>query len=410
MNGGYNILNIGQALKIAIGSISSSKLRSSLTTLGIIIGVAAVIANVSLGASFSQYFEDEIGAAGDNFIVIYSNDVNIFYDNQLKVLENTPGIVGVSPVLQQVATVKYGSSERSIEIFGATEDYEQIGNINLESGNFISDNDRYVAVLGSEIANDKFERDISNRNSIDITFRRNDGTERTETFKVKGITEDRDPSFVGGGPNPEERIFIPISIMQEMLDKDAYGGFALTASSLENIREISDNVDKRLARSLGVPERELENEDVKPYSIFNQAEILDQVGQISSALSALLISVALISLVVGSIGIMNIMLVTVTERTREIGLMKAVGYTYYDVLTLFIVESIVVGLFGGLLGTIVGVLGAYGANTFLDLPNVFPMELIMIGIGVAVFVGLIAGVYPASKAAKMDPVDALRYE
>ncbi|MFP4654568.1 MAG: ABC transporter permease, partial [Methanohalobium sp.] len=92
------------------------------------------------------------------------------------------------------------------------------------------------------------------------------------------------------------------------------------------------------------------------------------------------------------------------------GLMKAVGYTYYDVLTLFIVESIVVGLFGGLLGTIVGILGAYGANTFLDLPNVFPMELIMIGIVVAVLVGLIAGVYPASKAAKMDPVEALRYE
>jgi putative ABC transport system permease protein len=198
--------------------------------------------------------------------------------------------------------------------------------------------------------------------------------------------------------------------MQDMLNREDYGGFALTASSLENIREISDEVDKRLARSLGVPERQLDNEDVKPYTIFNQAEILDQVGQISAALSALLISVALISLVVGSIGIMNIMLVTVTERTREIGLMKAVGYTYYDVLILFIVESVVIGLFGGIIGTIVGILGAYGANTFLDLPNVFPVELIIIGFGVAVLVGVIAGVYPASKAARMDPVEALRYE
>ncbi|ADI74818.1 protein of unknown function DUF214 [Methanohalobium evestigatum Z-7303] len=398
------------AFKIAVGSISSSKLRSMLTTLGIVIGVAAVIANVSLGASFSQFFEDEIGAAGDNFIVIFSNDVNLFYDNQFDLLKSTPGIVGVSPVIQKPATVEYGSSERSIEIFGTTEDYKRIGNINLESGNFLSDNDKYVAVLGYEIANDKFDRDISNRNSIDITFRRNDGTERTETFRVKGITEDRDPSFVGGGPNPEERIFIPMSTMQDMLNREDYGGFALTASSLENIREISDDVDKRLARSLGVPERQLDNEDVKPYTIFNQAEILDQVGQISAALSALLISVALISLVVGSIGIMNIMLVTVTERTREIGLMKSVGYTYYDVLILFIVESVVIGLFGGIIGTTVGILGAYGANTFLDLPNVFPVELIIIGFGVAVLVGVIAGVYPASKAAKMDPVEALRYE
>ncbi|WP_292484455.1 ABC transporter permease [Methanohalobium sp.] len=398
------------AFKIAVGSISSSKLRSMLTTLGIVIGVAAVIANVSLGASFSQFFEDEIGASGDNFIVIFSNDVNVFSDNQFDLLRNTPGIVGASPVIQKPATVEYGSSERSIEMFGTTEGYERVGNINLESGNFLSDNDRYVAVLGYEIANGKFDRDISNRNSIDITFRRNDGTERTETFRVKGITEDRDPSFVGGGPNPEERIFIPISTMQDMLNREDYGGFALTASSLENIREISDDVDKRLARSLGVPERQLDNEDVKPYTIFNQAEILDQVGQISAGLSALLISVALISLVVGSIGIMNIMLVTVTERTREIGLMKAVGYTYYDVLILFIVESVVIGLFGGIIGTIMGLLGAYGANTFLDLPNVFPVELIIIGFGVAVLVGVIAGVYPASKAAKMDPVEALRYE
>ncbi|HML26123.1 MAG TPA: FtsX-like permease family protein, partial [Methanomethylovorans sp.] len=168
--------------------------------------------------------------------------------------------------------------------------------------------------------------------------------------------------------------------------------------------------DVRLARNLGVSSRELENDDTKPYMMFDQLDALEQTNQVSTALTSLLTSVALISLIVGSIGIMNIMLVTVTERTREIGLMKSLGYTRKDILTLFLIESTILSLIGGICGTALGIGVAVIANYFLDLPNVFPVSQIIIGFIVSIFVGLLAGIYPANKAARMDPVEAFRHE
>lgn len=183
------------------------------------------------------------------------------------------------------------------------------------------------------------------------------------------------------------------------------------SDSLEDVEEVSDEVDERLARNFGVSSRDLDDEDAKPYSIFNQADVLEQINQLSDTLRNFLVAVALISLLVGSIGIMNIMLVTVTERTREIGIMKALGFSSTDILVLFIVESIILSLFGGLLGLIVGIGGgAYAVTTALDLPFLYPHYIFEAGILVAVIVGVSAGVYPANKAAKLTPVDALRYE
>jgi putative ABC transport system permease protein len=144
--------------------------------------------------------------------------------------------------------------------------------------------------------------------------------------------------------------------------------------------------------------------------MFDQIDALEQTDQVSTALTSLLTSVALISLIVGSIGIMNIMLVTVTERTREIGLMKSLGYTRKDILTLFLIESTILSLLGGICGTVMGIGVAFIANHFLDLPNVFPVNQILIGFIVSIMVGLVAGIYPANKAARMDPVEAFRHE
>ncbi len=395
---------------MAIASIGSSKLRSALTTLGIVIGVAAVIANVSLGASFSQYFTEEIGSVGNNFIIIQGKTANLFHDSELDIVKNTPGIVGVSPLSQEVAQVKYISTTRQIEVQGVSEDYEGVANIQMESGTFIDDKDKYMAVLGHDVAYEKFDRKISDKNTIELTFTRADGKTITQQFKVKGIVANPETTFVQSGIEPDVRIFIPIATMNEIMGEDYYWGFFAAAASMESIDDVTDEVDKRLARGLGVPFRDLDNEDAKPYLLVNQGEILEEVDKLSAALGSLLTSVALISLIVGSIGIMNIMLVTVTERTGEIGIMKSLGYKNYEILSLFMVESIVVGLFGGILGIILGVAGAYLVDSAMNLPYVFPVDMIFIGMFVSLVVGLLAGIYPANKAARMNPVDALRHE
>ncbi|WP_406658220.1 ABC transporter permease [Methanolobus sp. ZRKC2] len=404
------MLSLTHSVRMALGSIGSSKLRSALTTLGIVIGVAAVIANVSLGASFNEFFTEEIGTVGNNFIIIEGKSPHLFHDNEMKLVKNTPGIVGVSPLRQGVAEAKFISTTRQIQVQGVSEDYEEVANIEMESGSFLDDNDKYMAVLGHDVAYEKFGKNILEKNTIELTFTTRDGEVVTQKFKVKGIVKSPETSFVQSGIESDERIFIPISTMNEIIGEDYYWGFFAAATSMESIDDVTDELDKRLARHLGVPFRDIDNEDAKPYALMNQAEILKEVDQLSAALGSLLTSVALISLIVGSIGIMNIMLVTVTERTNEIGIMKSLGYKNHEVLSLFIVESMVVGLIGGILGTGLGILGAFMADSAMGLPYIFPLDLIFVGMLVSIIVGLLAGVYPANKAAKMNPVDALRHE
>jgi putative ABC transport system permease protein len=405
------MLKIRQAIRISLGSIWSAKLRSGLTTLGIIIGIAAVVANVSLGESFNVYFANQISAQGSNFIIIYSQEPNLFYNNELQIIDKTPGIAGVSPIKQQLGVVTYFSQKKNVDIYGVTGDYKDTSNIVMENGSFIRDQDAFSAVIGSKVANEKFKRKISTRSSIDITLRLAENRTVTRTFKVKGVIKPLDvSSFAGGGPDRDSSVFIPISTINQMLEKDDFSAFVAMSDTLEDVENVSDAVDKRLARNFGVSSREINEEDTKPYRIFNQAEILKQLNKLADALGSFLVAVALISLIVGSIGIMNIMLVTVTERTREIGIMKALGFSSVDVLMLFLVESVIISLFGGLLGLGLGIGGAYVVTTFLKLPFFYSPYIFEAGLLVAIIVGVTAGVYPASKAAKLVPVEALRYQ
>jgi putative ABC transport system permease protein len=395
--------------KIALGSITSAKMRSTLTVLGIVIGVAAVIANVSLGASFNQHFTNEVNNIGSNFIYVQGMQPKLFYDNQLKIVENTPGISGVSPLKSQTAEVTYMSETKSIMVSGVGEDYDEVAKTQLGEGSFINDNDGYVAIVGYDIANEKFGRNLSVRNSIDITFRVGEDEKITKTFKVKGIIKNPENTMVQAY-NDNEAILIPIEAMNEILGEEDYGGIFAMAEDPAAIQNTSDEVDRRLARSFGISERDLEDKDSRPYMTINQAEILEQTDMMAAALSSFLTAVALISLLVGSIGIMNIMLVSVTERTREIGVLKSLGFSGFDILFLFMIESILLGVFGGILGGVVGIAGAYTVESLLSLPVVFPLSLIAAGFIVAVAVGFVSGVYPARKAAKMKPVDSLRHE
>ncbi|NPE28872.1 ABC transporter permease [Methanococcoides sp. SA1] len=404
------MVKLSHAVKIALGSIRSAKVRSALTTLGIIIGVAAVIVNISLGVGFSQNFEDNLGAVGSNFIVIFTQKNNVFTDNQLEVVRNTAGVEAVSPVNGQIGTLTYQSSSRSATINGVSSEYEEVGNIVMEKGQFLTDQDQFVAVIGSDIAYDKFERNLSVKNSINISINNIAGGVSTRKFTVKGIIQDPDATYIAPEVDPRVRVFIPLDVMQEMQGVSDIGGFFIKAESLEVLETVADEVDENLARSVGVPSRDLDNEDTKPYVIFSQQDILEQLNQISTALTAILTVIALIALLVGSIGITNIMLVTVTERTKEIGILKSLGFTYRDILTLFIVEAAIIGFLGGLFGVILGVIASYFVNQYIDVPFVFPISLIFLGFGIALFVGVAAGVYPANKAAKMDPGESLTYE
>jgi putative ABC transport system permease protein len=404
------MIKFAQAARIAFGSIGSAKLRSALTTLGIVIGIAAVVVNASLGASFTQFFTNEISSVGSNFIIAASKQPNLFFDNEYNLMKNTPGISGVSPRKSMTGDLTYLSETKSVTVAGINKDFQEIQGLQMESGTFLTDKDSSSAVLGYDIANDKFSRNISHRSTIEIDFRQNDGTIVKKSFKVKGILKNSKPTVVGEDSDYDMTVFIPISTMNEMTGEKDYGTLLAMAESPEKIRDISDNVDKRFARNFGIPERKIDDEDSKPYYVFNQEEILEQTGKIASALSSFLLALALISLFVGSIGIMNIMLVTVTERTREIGIMKSVGYSNSNVLSLFLLESVMVSFLGGVVGTLIGSLGAYALESALKLPPVFPLTLIEIGIAISLLVGITAGLYPARKAARMNPVDALRYE
>jgi putative ABC transport system permease protein len=404
------MIRFRQAAHIASGSIGSAKLRSSLTTFGIVIGIAAVIINASLGASFNQFFTDEISSVGSNFIIAYSKQPNLFFDNEYNIMKNTPGIIGVSPKKSMSGELTYLSETRNVDVAGVTKDFKEIQGLQMEEGSFLTDKDSVGAVLGYDLANDKFGKNISHRSTVEITFRQEDGTVVNKSFKVKGILQNSRPTVLSEDSDYDLTVFIPIATMNEMTGKKDFGAFLAMAKSPEKVREVAGEVDSRLARNFGIPERKIENEDFKPYTVLNQADLLEQIGKISDSLSSFLLVLALISLFVGSIGIMNIMLVTVTERTREIGIMKSVGFSSSNVLSLFLLEAVIVSLLGGVVGTAIGGIGAYIIEIALKLPPVFPLKLIGIGILVSVAVGVVAGLFPARKAALMNPVDALRYE
>jgi putative ABC transport system permease protein len=389
----------------AVESIRNSKARSFLTTLGILIAVAAVIANVSIGTGFQVYFEEAILGMGSNFIIIIPQEAGVLDDRELDAVKGIPSVVEVSPYRNSNAKVRFMSETKRLEVSGVTKEYQQVGNLELEEGDFLSDQDKFAAVLGYDIAHDKFSRNISVRSPIEITVTRSNGEECTATFLVKGIIKDSSIEF---GFCPDEQIFIQESTFSEMLDESGYTIFA-SAESMDKVDEVTEDIENRLDRLLGVSKvSSIES----PYFIRSQKEFLEMAQEQTSFFSSILLVIALISLLVGSIGIMNIMLVTVTERTREIGLMKAVGATKFDVLITFLVESGMIGLIGGAFGAAIGI-GFCRIITMINLPlpsPVTPIEWVFIGLGVALAVGIVSGIYPAYKAARMRPLEALTYE
>jgi len=403
-----------QSLKIALESLWANKMRSFLSMLGIIIGVGAVIAIVSVGTGSTQQITSRIANLGSNMITVYPRTargqggrVSSVSSQEKFSLELTdyiekfcPSVIKVIPVKQVNGRLISGDINVNATILGTNIDYAEVNNYEVDTGNFISTNDdterRQVMVLGFQLAVDLFEDDNPIGKRIKVNY---DG--QVYMFDVIGVMKEKGGSM---GGDLDDRAYIPLSVaMDKLTNSDYVSSYIAQAASSEKASTAVNELKNFMAKFL-------DDKDQEQFRIISQDEILDTVSSVTKTMSIMLGGIAAISLLVGGIGIMNIMLVSVTERTREIGVRKALGARNTHILFQFLMESLNLTSFGGILGIGFGWAVAYFLSQYGDWPMVIAPLSIVIAFGFALFIGIFFGLYPAIKAAKMNPVDALRYE
>lgn len=389
-------MNLLQAMRLALGAIWSNKLRSFLTMLGVIIGVFAVVALVSLGQGATSRVTEQVQGMGSNLITLYIRGrgplSSLTYDEAMDLAARS-GVRAVAPVVNGQVTVKYGNQSASTTLEGTTPDYPSVRSYNIEWGRFLApvdiQNRQKVAVLGADVVETFFAETNPLGREIRI-----DGT----AFTVVGVLEKKGTSM--GGSN-DDKVIIPVSTAQRLLRDAGVRTVYIQAESPEAVNQVVAGLE-------AVMQRRFRDEDA--YRVFNQAEILDTVSQVTGTLTLMLGGIAGISLLVGGIGIMNIMLVSVTERTREIGITKALGAKKRDILWQFLVESAVISSLGGLVGLLLGYGLVRTISKFTGLTAVFSPQVVAVAVLFSLFVGVFFGIYPANKAANLNPIEALRAE
>ncbi len=404
-------MNLIEFFKIALGSLSTNKLRTALSLLGIIIGVASVITLVSIGTGAQEQVTSQIGAMGSNLITVspgfirggggrVSQDIaNVFTLEMAKAIQNlSHNIQHVVPTSTTSGLAVYGGNNVRVQISGVTPEYQEVINHYPVIGRYIRDqdvaNNEKIAVLGWEVAEDLF----GSENPVGKAMRVVIGG-RSLSLTVVGVMEAKGQVMMA---NYDNRIYVPVTmLLNRGLNSRYVDGYSIMAASRDAAKSVVEEVEAFMTRMLGDSDR---------FRVMSQDTILEAVSQATGTMTLMLGAIASISLLVGGIGIMNIMLVTVSERTREIGIRKAVGAKRQHILAQFLLESVLLSVFGGLLGLAVGWGGGYWISKALGWPFSVSIPAVMVAIGFSAGVGLFFGIYPALQAASLDPVVALRYE
>jgi putative ABC transport system permease protein len=389
-------MNFAQAIKLAIKGVLANKMRSFLTMLGVIIGVAAVIILVSVGQGSTKQVTSQIEGMGSNLISIMifgrGEVKGLTYQDALALGEKN-GVSGIAPVVTGSVTIKYGSKTKDTTLEGSNEQYAQVRNQKISSGRAILpidiDNRQKVVILGTEVIDKLFAFSDPIGQYVKIN-----GVK----FRVIGILEKKGSN---SGASSDDKVIIPITTAMRILASPRISSIYLQAESKEDVNRVVSQVEAVLLRKF---------KDEDNYRVFNQAEMLSTINQVSGTLTMMLGGIAGISLLVGGIGIMNIMLVSVTERTKEIGIRKAIGAKKKDILAQFMVEAVVVSGMGGVLGIGIGFLGSIMLAKIMKITTVISPFIILIAFFFALIVGVFFGLYPANKAASLKPIEALRFE
>lgn len=411
-------MGLWESFRIALIGLVSNRLRSALTILGMTIGVGAVIGLVSLGRGVEAYVASEFGALGSNLLVVNSarptsptrTRVEPLTTVEALALANpsvAPSIARVGAEYRVLALVSSNSGNAAnLTVRGATTNFADIQTWPLLKGAFISQADVDEAARVAVLGVDAVERLFGDKNydPVGDSIRIND-----RVFTVIGVMSELDAAF----SNDDESVIVPITTAQTRLDnvRTRDGGYRLSRIYIQTVSEEAiESARREIARYLDQAHN-IVFDGEQDYSISNQGDLLNFFRILTGILTIFLSLIAGISLLVAGIGVMNIMLVTVTERTKEIGLRKAVGARYRDILSQFLVEAVFLTLIGGVFGIIVGYLaGQLAALLVPELSITMTLDVILLATVVSSAVGILFGLYPANRAARMKPIDALRFE